>query len=73
VISAGLDEAKKLQPGHGELTAGIAASLSQQFAGAHVGYKHHITEPLSVFVDGFAGVRRGVPDIGAMAGLRFEW
>jgi len=46
--------------------------------GGALDYRHHLTEGLSAFAQGWAGAQRDAldrwrTDYGALAGLRFQW
>jgi hypothetical protein len=79
-VADGLAAAQSFGPGHGQVTAAIAAK--PDWLGGQVGYQHHVLEKdgvdLAVFADVVAGARKAAggtwaPDVGALAGLRVTW
>jgi hypothetical protein len=68
--------AGEFKPGHGKID--LFGYLQPDRMGGAVDYSHRITESLSAFGQGWAGVARDSldrwqTDYGALGGVRFQW
>jgi len=71
-----LRRAGELQPGHGKID--LFGCLQPSRVGGAVDYSHRLTESLSAFGQGWAGLARDPfdrwqTDYGALGGVRFTW
>ena len=71
-----LRRAGEVKPGHGKVD--LFGYLQPDRMGGAVDYSHRITESLSAFGQGWAGVARDPfdrwqTDYGALGGVRFQW
>lgn len=72
-VADGLSAAQSFGPGHGQLTAALAAK--PDWLGGQLGYQHHVSDAVAVFAEVAAGARKvgagpWTPDVGALAGIK---